>query len=145
LLSLACGDAIERNSPKNLSWGSCDFLLLLQPQAGWWALWFLLNLTALASSCVAKWTGLQLLVHVWCLEKGLNCSCWFVFGVCFWTKLLISWQWRLDPHPKNYFLSGLLPLCPNNFSPPLPLVGGGLEEKLNIYLKWVGKIYAYRY
>ena len=72
LLSSACGGAIERNLPKNFS---VRFLLL--PQAGWWALWFLLDWTALAGSHVvtAKWTGLQLLIPVWCFL--LNWNCWY--------------------------------------------------------------------
>lgn len=53
-LSSTCGDrAIERNSPKNSSWGSCGSLPHSQMQAGWWALQFLQD-----------WT-----------------SCWFVCGL----------------------------------------------------------------
>jgi hypothetical protein len=39
--------------------------------------------------------------------------------------------------PKNYFKTSLLPLCPNNFSLPLSLMGGRLEKRLNpIKVAW---------
>lgn len=51
-LSSTCGDrAIERNSPKNSSWGSCGSLPHSQMQAGWWALQFLQDWT----SCWLVW------------------------------------------------------------------------------------------
>ena len=44
-LSSTCDNSnVERNSPKNYSWGSCGSLLLApvaSPQAGWWARWVL--------------------------------------------------------------------------------------------------------
>lgn len=70
LLSFTCADSIGRNSPKNSSWAFCGLLLLLWPQAGWWALRFF-------------WVELPLLVHMWCLPRGLDYSCWFIFGVYF--------------------------------------------------------------
>jgi hypothetical protein len=58
LLSSACGDAIEICSPENFLWGSCGFLMLpWQPRACW-------PLASLG------------------LSSGLNCSCWFLCGVC---------------------------------------------------------------
>jgi hypothetical protein len=35
--------------------------------------------------------------------------------------------------PKNYYWTGPFPPNPNNFSLPLPLLSGGLEERLNPY------------
>jgi hypothetical protein len=29
-----------------------------------------------------KFSELLLLIHVWCLPSRLECSCWFMFGVC---------------------------------------------------------------
>ena len=117
---LHCGDAKERNSPKNFLWGSCGFLLfLLWLWACLLALQFFLNWTDLAFSCVvtAKCSGLQLLIHI----------------VCSWTFLLISWQGRLESPPKIQTISKQVCfLCLNNFSLPLPLVGGrlGVEHLL---------------
>lgn len=81
-LSFACGDFLETNSPKN-------FLPLLLTPADWRALWFLLDWTVLADSCVAsaKWTGLQLLIHVWCLLVD-------------WTENYEYWN-----RPKEIFLN----------------------------------------
>jgi hypothetical protein len=36
-----------------------------------------------------SWIKPLLLIHVWCLPITLDY--WFVFGVCYWTGLLISW------------------------------------------------------
>ena len=64
---------LERNTPKNfLRYSSC-FLLLLLTYA---------NLVASCSFC--------------CIGPLY----WSMFGVCYWTRLLISWQWRLLP-PKT--------------------------------------------
>jgi len=100
-LTLSCwaplvGDASQRNLPKNFLWSPCCFLLLPRPQVGWWALCF-------CFCFVFFRIELPLLVHVWWLPSGLDCSWCFVFGVCYWTERLISWQWRLDLPPKKYF------------------------------------------
>ena len=42
-------------------------------------------------------------------------------------------QGRWSSPPKNYCWTVLLPPYPNNFSLPLPLLGGGIEEKLDPY------------
>jgi hypothetical protein len=101
LLSSVCSDTLERNLPKNFSWGSCGFLPLLWPWARWQAWWFLLDWTDLAGSRVvtAKWTGLHLLVRVWYLLRRQNCSCWFVAfttGVNCWHPDNEDW-----PHPQR--------------------------------------------
>jgi hypothetical protein len=46
------------------------------------------NLTTDTCSCLAfaEWTGLPLLICIWCFASGLDC-----------------WQWRLESPPKNYF------------------------------------------
>ena len=85
LLSFTCGDFIEENSSKKFSrdpLASCCFLRL-------GAIRFLLDRTALADSCVvsAKWTGLQLLVCVWCLLMD-------------WTEINRDWN-----HLKELFLN----------------------------------------
>lgn len=40
---------------------------------------------------------------------------------------------RSRSSPKNYCLTSPRPLYPNNFSLPLPLLGGGLEERFSPY------------
>ena len=80
------------------------------------------------------------------LLKGLDCSCWFLFGVCLLRGLVYTaesylvfarglncWERRSSLPSKNYCWEGLLPPYPNNFSLPLPLLGGRLEERLNPY------------
>lgn len=140
LLSFTCGDFIEENSSKKFSrdpLASCCFLRL-------GAIRFLLDRTALADSCVvsAKWTGLQVLVHVWCLQRGLDCRC-FIWH-CYRTELLMSWQRRLNSPSKSYFETDLLSPYPNNFSLLPSLVNGKLEERLNTYESRLRKMYAYR-
>jgi len=86
LLSFTCGDAIERKSPKNclgVSVTSCHFSGF-QPVGNpcdFCPCWFM------CGDC----------------RVDIVCSFWFVFGVCYWTELLVSRQWRLDSPPKNYF------------------------------------------
>ena len=73
------------------------------------------------------WMDLPLLICEWCLQvdgtaaAGLcELNCWYLHNT---DGISI----------KELFLKYLLPLCPNNFSFPLPLVGGGLEGRMNIY------------
>ena len=56
----------------------------------------------------AEWTGLQLLIHVWCLLVD-------------WTEN--NEDWNL---PKELFLNRFPALYPNNLSFLLPLDGDGL-------------------
>jgi len=67
---------------------------------------------------------------MWCLLRGLDCSCWFVFGVCYWTKL---WTTKIGIAPKELFLKRSTSPYPNNLSFPLSLVGGRVEGRLNPY------------
>jgi hypothetical protein len=73
-----------------------------------------LNYSCLVSACWKDWPAAAELYLVFAM--GLNCC-----------------QRRSSSPPKNYWWIGLLPPYPNNFSLPLPLLAGGLEEKLNSY------------
>jgi hypothetical protein len=93
LLRFACGSTtIERNSPKNSWWDSHSFLLLQWPQASGWALGFPRD--GMNYSCLFM-CGI-------CLVRGLDCICWFAFGVCYGTELLIK---KIEPDPKELFLN----------------------------------------
>ena len=79
---------------------------------------FLLDWTALADSCVvsAEWTGLQLLIHVWCL-------------IVDWTENNEGWNC-----PKELFLKPVhSPQILITFLFHYHLAGGGLEGRLNPY------------
>ena len=68
LLSSTCGNAaIERNLPKNCTWGSCGSLALM---------WPCLRLVGKPDG----FFGIKLQLPGICLLKGLDCSCWFVPG-----------------------------------------------------------------
>ena len=64
-----------------------------------------------------------------CLLRELDCS-WFVFGVCYGTELLTK---KIELAPKNCCWTGLTHPNLNSFSHSFPLVGAGLEERLNLY------------
>lgn len=64
------------------------------------------------------------------LPRGLDCSCWFIYDVCYGMNYC---QRRSSSPAKNYCWAGLLPPYPNNFSLPLLLLAGGLEERLDPY------------
>lgn len=63
------------------------------------------------------------------ISSGLSTCCWFMFGVSEWTRLLISWQWRLEMPPKTISKQVHTPVSFERFIFPLPLVGG-LEGRL---------------
>jgi hypothetical protein len=135
LLSSACGDtAIERNSPKNRSWGSCGSLVLLWPYlkpVGKPGDFFRIKLQ-LPGVCLLK--GLDCswwFVPGVCLPRGLVCSCcWVIFGVCYWTELLPK---KIKLAPKELLLNRSTSPYSSNFSLSLPMLGGGLKERLNPY------------
>ena len=144
VLSSTCGDvAIERSSPKNCSWGSCDRLQLLRPclrmigdPGG-----FIRIELQLPGICLVKelFSSCQCVPGA-CLPGGLVCSFWIVFGICYGTKL----SKKIELIPKELLLnSNLLPPAPEYFSLPLPLLGGGQEEKLNLIRSRLQKIHAY--
>lgn len=66
---------IERNAPKN-SWCSGCFLPFLLTHVDLMEPRFLLDQTTAADLClvITNWTGLLLLIHVWCFAIGLYCS-----------------------------------------------------------------------
>ena len=68
---------------------------------------------------------LPLLIHEWGLQ-GVALPLMII-----WTELLISWQCRMDSLQRTNSKWVHILLCPINFSFPLPLVGGGLEERVN--------------
>lgn len=96
---IICCDFVEKNSPKNFSWYSGSFLLLLQTQPSWQSLQF---------------------------SSGSNWCCWFEN----WATTADSWQWRLESPQRTLSKQDRISLCPINLFLPLPLAGGGLEERL---------------
>ena len=99
---------------EELAKGFCGSLWLPQPQASWRALSFLLDWTSFAGSCMvtAKW---------------LDYSCWFACGVCYWYPDNKDWTCPQRTMSKqSHFPCILITFL-------LPLMGGGLEERLNIY------------
>lgn len=101
LLVAAGPDFIERKTPKTFLWYSGWF---------WPLLWLLLIWWSLAVSIV------------------LSCHSWFMFGVCYWSGLLVSWQWRVES-PKKLILVGQNTLSLLTFfSPYLWLVEGKLRH-----------------
>jgi hypothetical protein len=67
------------------------WLLATSSALGWWE-----SLVA-SSGLNCSWWFLRGV----CLSRGLDFDCWFVFDVCYGTELLISWQWRLDLLPQR--------------------------------------------
>ena len=90
-----------------------------------------LNYNFLVCPCWKDWTvaASLCLASAWLEDRSVAKS-YLVFG----TGVNCS-QWRWISPPKKYCWNGLLPPYPNNFSLPLPLLGGGLEERLNTLLK----------
>jgi hypothetical protein len=65
----SCCDFIKRKAPKNFSWYSSCFLPLLWTRSN------------LADSSPFFCIVVLLLIQVWCLPIGLDCSYWFMFGI----------------------------------------------------------------
>jgi hypothetical protein len=65
-----------------------------------------------------------------CLLRGLVCRCYVLLGVCYGTELL---PMKMGLTPRELLLNRSIFPDPNNFSLPLLLLGGGLEEKLSPY------------
>jgi hypothetical protein len=82
LLSFTCGDIIERNLPKNISWG------FPQTRARWWASWIPSGL-----NCGCRFVGGVYWVD---LPAAADLGLVFASG--------LDWeQQRLESPPKNYF------------------------------------------
>ena len=90
---------VERNAPKHFSWHSGRFCWLV-PTWG--------SLPVSAGSCYCNW---------------------FVFGVCYWTGLLIHQQQRMESHQRTTTKWVPPHTFPINLLSPLPLVAR-LERKL---------------
>lgn len=102
------------------------------PQACWWAWQFLQDLSTATGSCLVSacqndWTvdaGSPVVSA--CLEDWPGAAeSYLVFAM-----RLKCCQRRLSSPPKKCW-TGPLPSYPNKFSLPLPLLCGGLEERLN--------------
>jgi len=139
LLSSLCHMAtIERNSPKNCSWGSCGSLLMPQP-------------CLRPADEPGGFFRIELQLPGVCLLKGLDCSCWFMSGVCLprgpvcscWSCLVFATGLncclrRSSLPPKSYSWTDPLPPYPNKFSLPLLLLGGWTLIKSR--LQWAGEM-----
>lgn len=55
------------------------------------------------------------------VSAGSSRHCWFMFGVCYWTGLLVSWRLRVES-PGNSFWTGPQSPFPVNLFLSLPLV-----------------------
>lgn len=91
-----------------------------------WEDWSVAAGPCLESACLENWSAATESYLVFAM--GLNCC-----------------PTRSSSLPENYCWTDPLAPYPNNFSLPLSLLGGGREERLNPYCKWVVKnIYVYK-
>lgn len=110
LLATICHNFLEKSTPKNYC--SRSFFPLPWTWADWKSL---------------------------LVSSGLNYHCWFVNGVGEWIKLppliLVSWTagiLAMYVLPSTISKQVYILFCPINLSFQLPLIGGGLEERLKL-------------